>query len=272
MALKTIACSFPGGTASFVMDDADGRDFIVGSLGTDLSKYEEPLPAMIGALALLTGEDFFDVGANTGLYALHYACLAPKAGVHAFEPLPEVADQLEKNIGLNPTLGPIRVARIALSDRAGSSTFYHTINPHGLLSASSSLEAAHAAWIGHKLNAIRVTTICLDDYVAGSSARPRIMKIDVEGHELKVLLGAGQTIARLRPLIFAEMLHNADFGALAAWLERNRYLTFALTPGAMAPLDPVCFVEPPNQLLCPLERQDLATRVAERAGLTVGRV
>jgi len=54
----------------------------------------------------------------------------------------------------------------------------------------------------------------LDDYVAEHGLTVDFLKADVEGAELRVILGALATIEARRPVIFAEMLrkHSAPFG------------------------------------------------------------
>ena len=52
----------------------------------------------------------------------------------------------------------------------------------------------------------------LDTLLAGSSHGPRLIKIDVEGHELAVLRGAVQTLERWQPSLLIETLKDYTSG------------------------------------------------------------
>jgi hypothetical protein len=54
----------------------------------------------------------------------------------------------------------------------------------------------------------------LDDFCKKSALRPEVLKVDVEGAEYDVLMGATETISRYRPKLLIE-LHHFD-GNLAA--------------------------------------------------------
>src|SRR5262249_10772092 len=62
---------------------------------------------------------FVDIGANVGLFSLFLAaCAERNARILAVEPDPENLSRLAFNIRINPGI-PIRVASVALADRAG---------------------------------------------------------------------------------------------------------------------------------------------------------
>jgi hypothetical protein len=49
--------------------------------------------------------------------------------------------------------------------------------------------------------ALEVQTLTVDDVVASHHRIPALMKIDVEGSELDVLLGAERTLTEVRPMV-----------------------------------------------------------------------
>ena len=134
---------------TFAMEDHGTNDYIVNFIVRHgLAEYEKSLPLLLAGFALTFGENFLDIGANTGLYSFLYGTLAPDAVVHAFEPLPQIAEALAGNVQLNPHLvGRIHLERFALSDREGAVTFYETISKY-YLSTSSSLVEGRAKSIG----------------------------------------------------------------------------------------------------------------------------
>jgi hypothetical protein len=74
----------------------------------------------------------------------------------------------------------------------------------------------------------------LDDIVQRENLQPAVIKIDVEGAELKVLRGAADTLRRLRPLVVMEYLapdrHNTAHREAAALLRELGYASYAPAP------------------------------------------
>lgn len=125
---------------------------------------------------LAKGGLFVDVGANVGAYSV----LAAKGGmdVVAFEPQPWCRKMLEKNTrGL-----PVSVYPFALGSAAG--------------------EAHIQEWYtGDFTGEVRT----LDSF----DLAPALVKVDVEGMELQVLLGAASTLERKHPDLTVE-IHGPD--------------------------------------------------------------
>lgn len=139
------------------------------------------------------GSWVFDVGANIGLTSLEFARVAER--VLAFEPNPPTAERLERNLAANG-LGNVTIIRSAVGASPGSVTFNEsadptlssaTIVPRGLLRSFE----------------VPLTTVDAEWTAAG---RPDVsaLKIDVEGGELAVLLGAGEMLAACKPAILLE--------------------------------------------------------------------
>lgn len=121
----------------------------------------------------------FDIGANVGAYAFVAASLGHK--VYAFEPPGPTFERLEANIDLNPELG-VFAYDVLLGDSNAAVDF-----------SLSSLEpgAALHALGGGGQHVRRLEMKTLDLVVATLNLPyPEAMKIDVDGNELRVLLGA----------------------------------------------------------------------------------
>lgn len=139
----------------------------------------------------------FDVGANYGFYSL----LAKECGsrtVHAFEPSPRVFGYLEKNV---PQSNGVQLNRLALSSAEGEITFFDTGDSGHTGTSTSSQEVADAA--GRTFERISVPATTLDAYTEHGEM-PTFLKIDVEGAEKDVLLGALKTIEHAKPVISLE--------------------------------------------------------------------
>lgn len=138
-------------------------------------------------LHLLRANDhFLDVGANVGSYTV-LAGGAAGARVTAVEPIPETFAHLELNLAANGLAGRVRVCQCGLSDALGALRFTKDLKSTNHILAQE-----------EDLPAIEVQVRTLDDLV-GSDV-PVLIKIDVEGHERSVLLGASRTLADLRLL------------------------------------------------------------------------
>lgn len=129
---------------------------------------------------LRRGDVFVDIGANVGSYTVLAASLG--ARVVAAEPIPNTFDRLTANVRLNEMQSSVTAHRVGLSDKNGTlrfTTSYDTINH--VMAKSENLPGAD------------VPVVTLDSILRGES--PTLVKIDVEGHELPVLMGAATTLA-----------------------------------------------------------------------------
>lgn len=141
--------------------------------------------------AFISPEDeIIDVGANIGGFTIAFATYARK--VHAFEAIPETADQLEYNLAQN-AIANVIVHRVGLSDMLGA------LYPHRVADAGSTSLGALRADANEE--AVPVTTL---DECFGST-KIGFIKIDVEGMEEKVLRGGAKLITACRPVVFFEI-------------------------------------------------------------------
>lgn len=147
--------------------------------------------------------DAIDIGANEGMYT--HLMRKHARHVYAFEALPALAEKLEARRYRRVTL-----RCCALSDRPGTGTLYTPLYGdtavQGLSSLQPGMPQLHPACATQAVRLVR-----LDDVYAGNVG---CIKIDVEGHELAVLRGARQTIARTRPNLLIEAEENLAPGVL----------------------------------------------------------
>ena len=176
------------------------------------------------------GDHVLDCGANVGL---HTCALARRVGplgrVVAVEPVDELAERLERNAELNG-LANVEVVRAGVSSEAGRARMF--VPPPG---ATNQGEASlHDRGNGGIERDIAVTTV--DTLVDERRLdRLRLVKVDVEGHEVAVLRGARTTLRGLRPVVVFEYdpeawrAAGARWDAAAAALREHRYRADALT-------------------------------------------
>jgi FkbM family methyltransferase len=165
------------------------------------------------------GDTFLDVGANGGgMTALACGIVDGSGAVFAVEPQPHLAALVRQTLDLNAPHG--RVFETAAGERSGVATLAVPVGRSGSATLSSSATG----------DRIEVNVTRLDELLGEMGERQvKLLKIDVEGHELAALKGAEQLLQRLRPTILFEfnlpLLHAAGQcpAELLAWLEQRDY-------------------------------------------------
>jgi FkbM family methyltransferase len=174
-----------------------GKKWIAGSSVAScwLGIYErDKLKEMQSCIA--AGSVVYDIGAQAGYHTLLASRLAGRSGlVYSFEPLPRNHDMLTRHLSLNEVFN-VQPVRAAVSDMDGEMCF----------DPGPGFMAGHLSGEGP----LRVKCFSLDRFVASDHRirPPGVIKIDVEGAELKVLQGARETLLRYRPTL---MIDTHDF-------------------------------------------------------------
>lgn len=172
-----------------------------------------------------TAYQVLDIGAYTGIYSLFAANYGWKAHVHAFEPHPDVsrrlgdnASLLLSNIHLYRPLNTLSCHYFALGSETGTANF--EITGGSVLPSGSSL-AAHPDKA--PLKTVTVDVKKLNDVDLTYGAPVKLVKIDVERHELAVLQGMTYCLQWSKPVLFIELLTPEDFIAVRDFLSKYDY-------------------------------------------------
>jgi FkbM family methyltransferase len=147
---------------------------------------------------LSPGDVFLDVGSHAGLYAL---LSSKKVGLNGkvvcFEPNPINLILFKLNIKLNK-LENIIVIPKAVADRPSKITLFYSEHKTGLTSA-----------FGKGGKRIEVEAVTIDDVVTDLTLNSiKIIKVDTEGMDLKVLRGALGTLKKTQYVITEQNTHN----------------------------------------------------------------
>ena len=155
---------------------------------------------------LKSGDYFIDVGANIGIYSLVASkIVGPSGSVLSFEPVSSIFDKLTKNIAINAPSN-ISTVNAALSSFSGSTEIL-SIKVDQFRQGTSTLQFNdNVQELGEDaFYKERVTVVTLDHFLDQKQLESlKFIKIDVEGHELKVLEGAKSTILKLKPFLLLE--------------------------------------------------------------------
>lgn len=151
------------------------------------------------------GNTVIDCGAYVGIYTIALAKLIGDDGhVYAFEPTQETRQVLKRHVHLNRVDRSVTIEPIAISDSTGEVTLWASgVNAGNSLNYESAVINEKYTGIDTMPYVINQTT--LDNYCFSKNIIPSVIKIDVEGAELKVLYGAKRILSKYRPFIFLEM-------------------------------------------------------------------
>ena len=180
-----------GPAEGLLMDVAGSRpSYLLGTAEPEVVKFlvEQVKP----------GDTVFDLGANVGYFTLIAAALTGPAGrVMAYEPMPDNAEALRRNVQING-LANVEVVEAAISEHDGTAE----------INVGPSDQAASLVTVRDR-GTITVRTVSLDAEAVRVGA-PAVIKCDIEGAEYGVFAGAGPVLAA-RPSLLCEV-HRLEEG------------------------------------------------------------
>jgi FkbM family methyltransferase len=172
------------------------------------------------------GDTVIDIGANLGLVTMVLSSLVgPTGAVHAFEPIPQMQELIDRSIARNRTTN-VRLHRCALGAAADVLTLSVPRGHAG--SASFLAERQH-----EDSDRVDVPVRTLSEVLADEAVGPvRLVKIDVEGFEPEVLAGAETHFAQYPPdaILFELNDHAVDVSShpTIALLDKLAYGFFSI--------------------------------------------
>lgn len=172
-----------------------------------LGTFEQHLAGRMADL-VAAGATVYDVGANVGWHTLLLADLVgPSGHVVAFEPSPGDREILHRNLATNGAAN-VTVEPAAVGATSGTVNF-----------ATFNFPGVHHIVRGDTPDdgqIIPAPCVPLDEYVYDDGRpAPSFVKVDVEGGEVDVLVGAERLLAAGRPVVAVEVRRDA-----AAWVAR----------------------------------------------------
>jgi FkbM family methyltransferase len=147
---------------------------------------------------LNVGDTFIDVGSNVGYFSIIASQLVGEAGfVYAFEPHEKVFNLLKESVKIN-FANNVEISEIALWDEKTELSFEYKLN------------SAFSYIIPNLDNSVssKIQAISFDDYISTKKEfSVKLIKIDVEGAEFKVISGMKETIDRFHPDFIVELVN-----------------------------------------------------------------
>ena len=142
---------------------------------------------------------YYDVGCNQGLLSIPFTKRFSE--IYSFDGSQDMIKKLKANIKFN-NLNNIKPVNILVSDYVGKLKFY--ISKSYNSGTSSTIYKENRS--SNKKNGIEQICTTLDNFVYKlGNNKPDLIKIDVEGAEEKVLIGANRLILEHSPIIIVEI-------------------------------------------------------------------
>jgi FkbM family methyltransferase len=147
----------------------------------------------------------FDIGANIGTHSIWWAFNKNAKEIHVFEPILKTYNILKKNVDINNLKDIFKINNVGLGEKEERAmvSFADQLRNYIINSGTASLKSVEDNAIAN--NTVQIIT--LDKYISNNFTGKKInlIKIDVEGFEYKVLLGAKETLTKFSPDILIEI-------------------------------------------------------------------
>ena len=171
-----------------------GDSGIIGNYYFHIYDYEES----IFLIQFLKSKDLVvDIGANHGHYSLIASGICGARSI-SIEPVKKTYDRLLMNINMN-MLNNVRVENIGLSDDDGSLYFSNNLGSMNKVVQIEEMDLCER---------VAVTTL---DKLLSQKENPQVIKIDVEGYEKRVLLGANRVLRNYNLNVIIIELNNSNY-------------------------------------------------------------
>ena len=169
---------------------------------TIFSRYE-PHMALALKQHLHGGGTFWDIGANVGWFSLFAFSIVGSSGhIISFEPAPEVFRLLAQNTAGLPNVTIVQCG-VGNADETGCFAAQGTSSASSFLKEITQINAHYLS--DTPIESISVPIKRIDTLVREVGSVPNVIKIDVEGYELKVLQGAVELLSSRNPTLIIEI-------------------------------------------------------------------
>ncbi|MDR2724084.1 MAG: FkbM family methyltransferase [Holosporaceae bacterium] len=184
--------------------------------------YDPNLVVMVNAF-LPRGGILLDVGANMGYISLWASKVVGAEGcIYAIEPSSRDYTRLVDNININGLNKIIFSYQLALSEKSGQRRLLIAAEERSALNTvGSEIVSKGVEIIGDEV----VNTLTLDEFIEKEKIqRMDVLKLDIEGSEVKALRGAKDTLKKHHPAIILGFNRNALKSCDTDYLELQKIL------------------------------------------------
>ena len=209
---------------------SDGGDSIASNLYWGGMNNYEPETMELFNVLLTECKYIFDIGANSGVFSLYCLSTNKNAKVYAFEPVPRNFEYLKKNKEIN-SYDNLFVYDIALTDFGGKVEFNIPKSISLPLGGSIRNDLEDTMKDSDKVE-VKANTI--DKFSKENDISSMdLLKIDTEGTEHKVLIGAIESILKYEPIIVCEVLPKLTENFLMEFFKDLKYRFYHITENGL---------------------------------------
>lgn len=191
-------------------------------IGACLQYYGEWAQQEMDFLSHILKEDsvVFDVGANIGTHSVFFSTICPKGNVLAFEPQAYIYNLLVTNLTINGRFNAVPI-KAAVSDQNDK---IYMMNPNPFVE-NSKINYGEFRVNNEAGKGLPTDVVKLDNFI-DMVGKLDLIKIDVEGMEVKVLDGACELIKKHKPALYLEFSEKNGNPELIDKLEEMNYVSF----------------------------------------------
>ena len=222
-------CTFKFNTTTIVFDTSDSysKEWFYPRCAD--GSYHEPAVTELCIQLAPSAPSFVDVGAHLGYFSILMGKLMNSRPVLAYEMDDRAYERLKRNVALN-LLNNLQLHHIAIAGE--DKTISYRRLP--MLDSGESI-----SYEGSDDPERSITGVTLDRVFSESGIKPGVIKIDVEGAEHEVLMGAHKTLSQT-PVLLLEIhgkklaLFGSDSQKVIALLEEKGYDVYEIQDHRMA--------------------------------------
>jgi FkbM family methyltransferase len=207
--------------------------------GTPRTNRKDPFQDQRMLLSRRSVNSILDVGSNIGDTTAVYRSLFPEAVIYGFEPFPPAFDQYCRRFQRDRLVRPVR---LAAAREAGTAQLYvnqNNVTNSCLPAAEEARSWAERAGDIELITSLQVSSTTVDDFRRQNGiGEIQILKMDIQGGELRALEGATESLSQgAILLVYTELLFvplyeaQAFFYEVAMFLSRYGYTLFDVYNG-----------------------------------------
>lgn len=187
---------------------------------TQKMKSNDPLEILQRLLGSESVRVIIDGGASIGDTSAAFCKFFPKATVHAFEPYPPFQERIRTKSLRSPA---IRLVPLALADKTADSLMRvnESEGTNSLLKGDLEGKGSIYGDLLKEKGTVSVKTTSLDDWLNHMKiAQVDILKLDIQGLELKAIRGAAESFGKKKILvILCEIMFSKCYKEQSSWTE-----------------------------------------------------
>jgi FkbM family methyltransferase len=178
--------------------------FLKRSYNKQIVEVQDPFRAMQRLLAGQRIRGIVDGGGYQGEIAVRFAQMFPEATVYTFEPSHQSYRTLTETVRSMPNIKPVMVG---LSDERRTAILY--VNAQDSTNALSPVGEGgkkYQSWQTANLRNEEVQLVTLDEWATENSVfEIDLIKLDLQGHELRAITGGAKTLSSSVKLVYTEV-------------------------------------------------------------------